>query len=626
MIVGTAGHIDHGKSALVRALTGMDPDRLKEEKARGITIDLGFAHRRLEDGGVVAFVDVPGHERFIHNMLAGAAGIDFVLLVVAADDGVMPQTREHLHIVELLGVRRGAVALTKIDLVDATRRQQVAEQAGALARAALGPCPVFPLCAPRGEGVDALWRHLAAAARATPPRAVGGRFRLAVDRCFALAGHGTVVTGTVFAGLARVGDQVAVAPEGLGARIRAIHAQGEPVAEARAGMRCALNLAGPRVDQHAIRRGDWIVAAPAPEPVERFDARLRLLAEEARPLDHWTSVHVHLGGADLTGRIALLQGSPLAPGDEGLVQVVLEHPTHAVAGDRFVVRDQSARRTLGGGRVLDPFPPARRRRTPMRLAQLAAWEGQPAAIAAALAQLPPYRLDKRRFESACNLDPPEAAALWADGSWQALAGGTIMASAAHWQALGREVLAAVTAAPLPAAELFARLARPWGRPLFDACIAALVREGRIARAGAALVLPQRVAATPARDDAWQDIEALLAAQPLRPMGVAELAVQSRLPQRAVAAALAAAVREGKAVQVAPGHYLLASALARFARCAEELGAAGRGFTLAEFHRRSGCGRRAAVAVLEYFDRCGYTGRQGEARVLKRGFAALLEKT
>ena len=278
MIIGTAGHIDHGKTALVGALTGVDTDRLKEEKARGISIDLGFAYLPTE-AGTLGFIDVPGHEKFIHTMLAGASGIDFALLIVAADDGVMPQTREHLALLDLLGISSGLVALTKADLADEHRRAEVeAEIAMLLDGTSLEGAETVPASAVTGEGIDDLRARLVAAGRDFSARATEGRFRLAVDRSFTLAGAGTVVTGTVLSGRVRVGNQLVVSPSGIAARVRSIHAQNRKAEEGRAGDRCALNLAGDGVSHEAIHRGDMVLDASLFAPTERIDASLRVLA------------------------------------------------------------------------------------------------------------------------------------------------------------------------------------------------------------------------------------------------------------------------------------------------------------------------------------------------------------
>ncbi len=374
MIIGTAGHIDHGKTALVRALTGVDTDRLPEEKARGITIDLGYAYQPLDSGETLGFVDVPGHERLVHTMVAGAIGIDFVLLVVAADDGPMPQTHEHVQVLDLLGLARGAVALTKIDRVPVERASEAsAEIRQFLSATGLAESPIFPVCALTGEGIGDLRHYLQDAARQTPARSGGERFRLAVDRSFTLMGIGTVVTGTVHNGSVRVGDRLLISPSGREARVRGIHAQNQPAECGEAGQRCALNLAGPDLHRQDIHRGDWVLDAALHVPTARLDVELRVLAAEEQPLRHWTPVHCHLGAADVTGRVAVLEGEAIAPGAAGLAQLVLDHPVAALHGDRFILRDQSASRTLGGGRVLDVAPPARGRRKPQRLELLRAF-------------------------------------------------------------------------------------------------------------------------------------------------------------------------------------------------------------------------------------------------------------
>ena len=311
MIVGTAGHIDHGKTALVRALTGVDTDRLKEEKARGITIDLGFAYLPAANGVSIGFVDVPGHEKFVHTMVAGAGGVDFALLVVAADDSVMPQTREHIAIMDLLGLARGIVALTKVDLVSDERRQDVtAEIAGVLAETSLAGSAIAPVSVVTGEGVDALRDRLIEEARRVERHVSARRFRLAVDRSFVLAGVGTVVTGTVLSGAVAIDDRVTVSPSGIAARVRSIHAQNRAVDRGHAGDRCALNLVGGDVAKDAIRRGDAVLDPELHAPTDRIDATLRLLPSESKPVAQWTPARLHHAAADVGARLVLLRDRP----------------------------------------------------------------------------------------------------------------------------------------------------------------------------------------------------------------------------------------------------------------------------------------------------------------------------
>ena len=375
MIIATAGHVDHGKTALVRALTGVDTDRLPEEKKRGLTIDLGFAYHPLDDDHVLGFVDVPGHERFVRNMLAGVGSIDLALVVVAADDGVMPQTREHTAILDLLGVSECIAVVSKVDKVDAARVDDVSEEIdGLLSVTGMRGAEIHRVSALSGTGMEALGSALQERALGLAARAANGRFRLCVDRAFMLKGAGLVVTGTVHSGIANTGERLVVTPSGFEARIRGIHAQDRPAEAARAGERCALNLAGRDIESGAIARGDWIVDRALHAPSDRIDVRLQVLAGETRALRHWTPVHAHLAASHSTARVAVLGAGSIPPGDSGRVQIVLDHPLHALAGDRIVIRDQSATRTMGGGTVIDPFSPRRGRARPARLAWLDAIE------------------------------------------------------------------------------------------------------------------------------------------------------------------------------------------------------------------------------------------------------------
>ena len=345
MIVGTAGHIDHGKTLLVKALTGVDTDRLKEEKARGITIELGFAYIPLDPGAPLAtrsadmlgFVDVPGHERFVHTMLAGAASVDFVMLVVAADDGVMPQTREHLQILDLLDLRDGIVVLNKIDLIDVARRREVEDEIRrALAGSTLAGADILPISARTGEGVAALKTRLIEEAVSRPERRARGAFRMALDRSFTVAGAGTVVTGTILSGRIGVGDRAMALPGGvemraIETRVRALHANGREARVAESGERCALNLAG--IERTTVGRGDWLVADGHAATSLRFDCEVRLLATESRSLKSWTPVHLHLATSAVAARVVLLDAETLAPGSRGLAQLVIETPLPV----RFVI-------------------------------------------------------------------------------------------------------------------------------------------------------------------------------------------------------------------------------------------------------------------------------------------------
>ncbi|HIP10983.1 MAG TPA: selenocysteine-specific translation elongation factor, partial [Rhodospirillales bacterium] len=305
MIIATAGHIDHGKTALVHALTGIDTDRLPEEKQRGMSIDLGFAYQPLDSGRVMGFVDVPGHERFIRNMLAGVTGIQSAMLIVAADDGPMPQTKEHLSILDLLGVSDGVIALTKIDRVETNRLKEVEDEIKTMvAGTCLNNADIMPVSAIDGSGIEDLRDHLEAMTDLLEKRKGNGYFRLSIDRCFTIQGAGLVVTGSVFSGKVKVGDVLTLSPDGTEVRVRGIHSQNRKSETGIAGERCAINITGASLKGLAVKRGGWLLTPQIHAPVPRFDANLKVLPNEKKPLRHWTPVHVHAGAAEIPGRIA----------------------------------------------------------------------------------------------------------------------------------------------------------------------------------------------------------------------------------------------------------------------------------------------------------------------------------
>jgi selenocysteine-specific elongation factor len=375
VVVGTAGHIDHGKSSLVLALTGIDPDRLKEEKERGITIDIGFAHLEVADGLTLGIVDVPGHERFVRNMLAGVGGIDLVMLVVAADEGVMPQTREHLAICQLLRIPRGLVVLTKADLAEPEWLELVREDVrGFLRGTFLGDAPILPVSAKTGEGLPALRAALAVAAHEVPPRGVDATFRLPIDRVFTIRGFGTVVTGTVAAGQLTLDERAEVYPRELQAKVRGIQTHGRPVTAAVAGQRAAVNLQG--IERAAIVRGDILSLPDLLRPTYMLDATCELLRDAPAALHTRQRVRFHIGTSEVMARVHLLDGPALEPGETGYVQLRLEGPVVALPRDRYVIRSYSPMVTIGGGELLD-VAPAKSRRSPALVARLGTLETSP---------------------------------------------------------------------------------------------------------------------------------------------------------------------------------------------------------------------------------------------------------
>lgn len=641
MIIATAGHVDHGKTSLIRALTGKDTDRLPEEKKRGLTIDLGFAYAAREGGSRLGFVDVPGHERFVANMLAGVPAVDAALLIVAADDGVMPQTREHLAILDLMGIGRGLVALTKIDRVDAARTAAVSAKIDALlAETSLAGAPVFPVSNVTGQGLDDLAATIDRLAGEIGARPATGAFRLAVDRAFVVAGAGLVVTGAVYAGEVAVDDTVVVAPAGFHARVRGIRALDSEVGVAKAGERAALNLAGDRIERGAIKRGDWIAAPGADQPTSRLDVRLRLLASEARVLKHWTPVHLHHGAGDVTARVAVIDGASVRPGAEADAQLVLDSPIVAGHRDRFVIRDQSATRTLGGGWVIDAHAPTRGRTRPERRAQVAAYALEtPDAALAALAQASPAGVDLSAFARSRSLTRAELGALVIAGTVKVVGpeAARIAYAPEHWRQLMSRTLAAVDAthADRPQAlgltepEILKHLPFGLGRPALSAALKSLIEAGEIARTGAVIHRPDHRARLRDNDRAiWNRLLPLLADAGLRPPRTREIATELGLEFGDLEAFLARAGSLGLVVRATHNRAYLPETVAALVELAEELAtkSADGTFTVAEYRDRSGIGRNVTINVLEFLDRMGATRRRGEARLVLRTARDLIGET
>nr|WP_217344974.1 selenocysteine-specific translation elongation factor [Noviherbaspirillum sp. L7-7A]MBV0879182.1 selenocysteine-specific translation elongation factor [Noviherbaspirillum sp. L7-7A] len=631
MIVATAGHVDHGKTTLIRLLTGIDTDRLPEEKQRGMSIDIGFAHADLGNGQPVGFVDVPGHERFARNMLAGVAAVDFALLVVAADDGVMPQTVEHLAVLDLLGMRDGAVALTKTDRVDASRLAGVeADIRKRLAPTGLRDAPLFPVCGIDGVGVEALRAHLARTQRTRQAEAAAprGNFRLAVDRSFTVPGAGLVATGTVVSGSLAPGDEVVLSPAGMSLRVRAVQAHGAPVTRALSGMRCALNLAGD-IRREQVSRGDWIVAVDAHAPTARIDVRLRMLAQADAPLAHWTPVQLHLGAAEQSAHVAVLEGRAIGQGQQAYAQLVPSRPLAAAYGDRFILRSQASQRVIGGGIVIDPGAGSQRVPRPARLARLRAQDCDDTAQAlAALLQAAPQGITLDDFIRSRNLSPDEQAGLLQQVPTQRVqeAGGMRALDIAQWQAL-LDRLPAVLAdwhAAHPdhlgmAEAAIVQALRAQATPTVSrAAVRSMLERGMLVRERLLLRLPSHAPQLQGEDrDLLARIEPHLRGGGLRPPIVGELAASLGMEREALLARLERIARLGYLEQVAPNRFFLPETVSGLGMIATELaGASADGyFDAAQFRNRSGIGRNLTIEVLEHLDRIGLTRYAGGRRRL-----------
>lgn len=628
MIVATAGHVDHGKTSLVLALTGVNTDSLPDEKRRGMTIEPGFARGELASGIVVSFVDVPGHERFIRNMLAGVACVDCALLVVAADDGSMPQTLEHLAVLDLLGIARGAVAITKIDRVDDSRVQQVrTAMAAQLDATSLRSAALFEVSTATGQGIAALRAHLADLQRTLTPRAPHGAFRLAVDRCFSRTGAGTIVAGAVLSGCVATGDSVVISPAGHPVRVRAVQVHGQEVAVAQTGERCALNLVAAAGGRMEVERGDWVLAPSVQAPTKRLDASLRLLADLPAALKSGALLRLHLGAATCEVHVIPLAARQLQPGTTGPVQLVLDAPVSALHGDRFVLRDAAAHRIVGGGVVLDPFAPARRRTSPARLADLQAL-AQPTHAQALEALLAAHDegVEWPRLAQALNLDAQQRATLrrQVPAHEVAHAGGLRLIALARWQALQEQVVRVLaewhTQHPDSVGLTEAALVRALA-PAADGMLrCAAVRAGhsarRIVRQGFVLRLPDHAARLSAEDAArLQRVITVMQPFGLRPPPLGEIAPLLDMQLGEASAFLERAAALGHLVRVAKNRFFLPATIDELVAIARRtsLDAPEGRFDAASFRDKSGIGRNLSIQVLEFMDRSAITRLAGDRR-------------
>lgn len=631
LILGTAGHIDHGKTSLVKALTSTDTDRLKEEKARGITIELGFAHLNLPGGIEFGVVDVPGHEKFVRAMVAGVAGMDLVMLVIAADEGIMPQTREHLDILRLLGVHTGLVALTKQDMVEPDWLPLVEEEVrDFVAGTFLEGAPIIPVSSKTGAGLETLKAELLQLAEGAAEKRRDGAFRLPVDRVFTVAGFGTVVTGTLLAGEIKVGDELELLPNKIPGRVRGIQAHGAKTEVGQAGQRLAVNLQGIDLDQ--AHRGDVVVPAGIFRTSRRVDVRLDHLASAPRDLRHRSTVRFHSGTSEVTAQIILLEHDQLPVGQSGYAQLRLDQPLLLVSGDPYLIRATSPSVTIGGGIVLDPFPPARRRRSEDALRLLVS-------------------LDAAEHQKTCNLIVSQSllsgvsfdeivlrsgiARKQAEVALQGLlAAGDIVQMTRDpriflarpsidglKQLLVDELAGYLAANPLKDGigkeELKTRIPRRSDQRFFAPLLAELEKEGKLL-GDRDLVRPvgikkQSVVQSSALGN---NISKLLATSGIEPPTIKELAEATHSTEKEIRDHLAVLTREGSVTRVSGDIFYASDALKgiedkliSYLRDKAEI-------IPAEFRELTGLSRKFMIPLLEYFDSRKITIRIGDKRVLR----------
>ena len=642
MIIATAGHVDHGKTTLIRALTGIDPTRYAEARDRGMTIDIGFASMVARAPGelAIALVDVPGHERFIRNMICGIGGVDAALLVIAADDGPMPQTIEHLQMLDLLGIDRGIIALTRIDRCDEAQRLRARAAIQALPPVALiSNAPVIEVCAVDGRGIDTLRDCLHSLSRSRPRRMLDQRFRLAVDRSFTITGIGLVVTGTVFSGQVNKGDIVHALHSAKPARVRDIQIQHQRSESAQAGERCALNLSASSLSPERIARGEWVVSSPASPVSRRLHVRMRC-TDDVNPrlfLRSRQSLRLHLGSCEAGARLSLISGEPqpfsgapeesrtAASSQAGLlVQLLLDRPLGAVWGDRFILRDPAAQKTLGGGVVIDANPIARLPGGVTREQWLAHLE-RPDFVNAlcGAAALMPHGIDLDAFCDNRNFEREVALSHLRDADLVMIEAETRIQifSTSVWKAMTRELTARLAqwhiaqpeSAGMPLGRLFRPLFKSLSMRLIERIIDRLVVEGAVEHSPVGPRLPDHRPRFGEADEAeWRLIEAALNSAGIRSPSVLDIARQLKLPRFRVLEFMTRAARLGRVIPVNQSRFFLPEALALCERQARHLALAGEGMlTAAALRDATGLGRNLCIELLEYFDRQGLTRREGD---------------
>ena len=630
-VIGTAGHVDHGKSTLVHALTGIDPDRLREEKEREMTLDLGFAWVTLPNGEPIGIVDVPGHRDFIENMLAGVGSIEAVLFVIAADEGVMPQTREHLAILDLLGIGAGVVALTKVDIAESEEWIELvaADVSDTLEGTALEGAPIVPVSARTGQGLDELLVVLQELLAQVKPRPDRGRPRLPIDRVFTISGFGTVVTGTLIDGRFEVGQEVEILPRRSKARVRGLQTHKQKIERAIPGSRVAMNLSG--INKADLKRGDVVTAPGWLHPTVLVDVQLRYLPDAQRPLRHNTQLKFFSGAAETLARVRLLGQDRLAPGQSGWAQLRLQEPVPLVKGDRFIVRVPSPPATVGGGVVVDPHPGRKHRRLrPEVLARLETLSrGTPAEILLQALERrgPTTARDLLSSNDVGEAAPQALAQLLAEGQAVVLgsqpnaspqpSGSQLLASNAWWSAqvdrLTHELSAYHQQFPLrpgmPREAL--RSGLKLDARVFNAAMARAMAQGLVKDEAATARLPSH--AVRLNPDQQHHVDALLARFRRQPYATPSFKESSAAVGEDVLGVL---IARGDLVQVSPEVLFLPQTyeemVARVRAHIEQEG----GITLAQARDLFGTSRKYAQALLEHLDETGVTKRVGDARVLR----------
>jgi len=631
MIVATAGHVDHGKTELIKAITGIDTDRLPEEKKRGLSIDLGFAYYRLTNGTRLGFVDVPGHEKFIRNMLAGVAGIDLGLLVVAADDGVMPQTIEHLSILSLLGINHCVVALTKIDRTSVERRLEAEKEIiRLLKKFEFTDCELYSVCAPQNIGIEALRNGLTQRAHRGVSKDPHSYFRMSIDRAFSLNGIGLVVTGMIFSGSVCISDKLTLSSNGMSVRVREIRANNQVTHKAKVGERCALNITGRGISERSVKRGTWLTHPNLNAPTKRIDVDLKVLETEPNSLKHWTPTHLHIGSDHLSARVAVLSGGNIPIGKSSLAQLVLLRDIHAVYGDRFVLRDQSTQRTIGGGRVIDPFAPKRGRSRPTRIATLMSIrKGSTKEVLKSLTERSNTGVPLQQFTVSHNVQQSQIDNLISLLSLRRVGKSTEqrLFSEKKWLDLLDKVVKCITSfhklkpssVGASVKDVQTLLSDYLDSVILEDVLRELLFKKKLFQKGSRFRLPSYNAAI-SNNDLNHANKVLTALSPNSgtPPSFNQLMHLTAIKAEELERILKACLKQRQILLIGKNRYITNTQIKKFKTIAKTLASTSANglFTIVDYRDASGLSRNFTVALLEYFDQVQFTSRTGDYREIR----------
>ena len=632
MIIATAGHIDHGKTLLVKCLTNKNTDSLPEEKLRGMSIDLGFAYKDLGNNISLGFIDVPGHERFIQNMLAGVIGVDFGLLVIAADDGPMPQTNEHLEILNLLGISRGAVAITKIDKVKSTRIDEVINLSkDILRKTSLEKAPFFPISNLQETGINNLKNYLKKEAYKNKMPIIKGEFRLAIDRKFNLKGIGLIVTGTIFSGVVRKGDIVILSPKGIEARVRGIHSQNKVSEIGFTGQRCALNLVGTDIEKSTINRGDWILSSELHVPSDCIDAVISVSLSEKKPLRNWTRAYLHLGSSKIICRVVTLENKEIIPGCTGFVQLKLEQKTTSSFDDCFILRDQSAMRTIGGGRIIDPLSIPKGRSKPERIEDLHIMNKYELKDALAfLLSKKTWGMDLKKFTIKRNLNKIEAQNLFKTNEIKVfnekdkLWGFSVL----NWSICINDVYDYIdiffkrnkNLTILNEEKIIQKFESVSPRYVIRHILNELISSKKLLRNGKELFLTEHEIIFSSEElNMWKKIKHALDKNKYHPPTINEVAKELNFETKDTEQIFKKALKLNYLVQVSLNRYFYRDIILYYANIVEKISAANTNhkLELSIFRNEVRISRNLTIELLEFFDRKGFTIRLKNERYLQK---------